>query len=146
MHLGVIAMKGYSIHHRSPELEPYHQRQFSVIPITHPFFCRYYPSAVDTVIVFYAPPTGLKTCQTISLTQPHWLIRYKKGVWIQSYTSPRLVALLKLTSRVYLTILAIYIREPSGHPQLRSPTYIYTGDLSKGWPEGSLFNSYYTGE
>ena len=33
--LGVMEMKGYLPPSRSPELEPHHQMQFSVIPRTH---------------------------------------------------------------------------------------------------------------
>ena len=32
VNLGAMAMKGYSTFHRSPELEPHHKMQFSVIP------------------------------------------------------------------------------------------------------------------
>ena len=37
-------------------------------------------------------------------------------------------------------------KKPSGHPRLRSPTLLKSkaGDRSRGRPESSLFNSYYT--
>ena len=54
--LGVMAMKRYSALPRSQELDPHHQMQFS----GHPSFGGSNSSAVDTITLFYAPPTELK--------------------------------------------------------------------------------------
>ena len=47
-------MKGHFTLLRSSEMEPHYQMQFSVIPKI--FWGWYYPSAKETVKVFYAPP------------------------------------------------------------------------------------------
>ena len=55
--LEVMARKGYSTLLRSPELEPQHQMQLSVLRKT-PLYLdgAYYPSLGDTVCVFSVPP------------------------------------------------------------------------------------------
>ena len=52
---GVIAMNGYSILHRAPELEPYHRIQFIVIYRTLLFGFHHF--ARDSISVFRASLT-----------------------------------------------------------------------------------------